>query len=161
MKKGVLILIILLAIIVIAGLIVSFDGNTSENSGVSSDSGDSNTESGSNTEGTGSAEPENHVIEITSSGFTPGTLAVKRGDSVTFLNKDSSPRWPASAMHPTHRVYPGSDIEKCGTSEESSIFDACRGLAEGESYSFVFDEAGSWNYHDHLNLGMFGKIIVE
>ena len=64
-------------------------------------------------------------------------------------------------MHPTHKVYPGSDIEKCGTAEESNIFDACRGLKEGESYEFTFNEKGSWRYHDHLNIKNTGSIIVE
>ena len=64
-------------------------------------------------------------------------------------------------MHPTHTAYPGSGIEKCGTDEEEGIFDACKGLEEGESFSFVFNEAGSWNYHNHLSPGQFAKVIVE
>lgn len=68
---------------------------------------------------------------------------------------------PASAMRPTHKVYPGSDIEKCGTAEESKIFDACRAIPAGGSWFFTFNEAGSWDYHDHLDAKNFGKIIVE
>ncbi|MEK6824273.1 MAG: hypothetical protein AABY02_00300, partial [Nanoarchaeota archaeon] len=63
--------------------------------------------------------------------------------------------------HPSHKNYPGSDIAKCGTSEASTIFDACKGLAQGESYSFTFNEVGSWNYHDHLNPNLRGTVIVE
>ena len=101
-------------------------------------------------------------IEITSEGsFVPAELKIKAGDTVTWVNKDTKENWPASAIHPTHTVYPGSDIKKCGTSEESSIFDACRGLAQGESWSFTFNEKGSWNYHNHLVLGLYGKVIVE
>lgn len=103
----------------------------------------------------------NNVIEITSSGFTPQTLTVSKGDTVTWINKDTEKHWPASAVHPTHTVYPGSSIEKCGTSEEKNIFDACHGLAQGESFSFTFNEVGSWGYHDHLVGGVFGKIIVK
>ncbi|MBI2632509.1 hypothetical protein HYW75_05885 [Candidatus Pacearchaeota archaeon] len=102
-----------------------------------------------------------HTIEILSSGFSPSSLEINAGDSVTWVNKDSSEHWPASAMHPTHTVYPGSDIKKCGTAEQSKIFDACNGLSEGESWSFTFNEKGSWNYHDHLFSGRFGKIIVK
>ena len=103
----------------------------------------------------------NDVIEMTSSGFTPSTLTISKGDTVTWINKDKEEHWPASAIHPYHTVYPGSDIKKCGTAEESTIFDACRGLAEGESYSFTFNSVGTWGYHDHLTGGLFGKIIVE
>ncbi|MDP3992314.1 MAG: plastocyanin/azurin family copper-binding protein [Nanoarchaeota archaeon] len=103
---------------------------------------------------------EGNVIEITSSGFTPGTLTINKGDTVTWINMDTEPHWPASAFHPYHTVYPGSDIKKCGTAEESTIFDACQNLAPGESYSFTFNEVGSWGFHDHLNANSFGKIIV-
>jgi len=102
-----------------------------------------------------------NVIEITSSGFTPSELTISKGETVTWINKDTEEHLPASAIHPTHTVYPGSGIEKCGTSEEKMIFDACRGLAPGESWSFTFNEIGTWGYHDHLNVDFKGKIIVE
>ncbi len=102
-----------------------------------------------------------NTVKITSSGFSPKTLTVKAGTTVTFVNQDSNQHWPASAMHPTHTLYPGSGIEKCGTAEEKTIFDACKGLAPGESFSFTFDEKGSWNYHDHLNVPSTGTIVVE
>ena len=106
-------------------------------------------------------QPSTKTIEITALGFSPSPLTISAGDTVIFLNKDTANHWPASAMHPTHTVYPGSGIEKCGTSEQSSIFDACKGLKQGESFSFTFNQKGSWSYHDHLILGKFGKIIVQ
>ncbi|MBI4894231.1 MAG: hypothetical protein HY833_00650 [Candidatus Aenigmarchaeota archaeon] len=102
-----------------------------------------------------------HVVEMSSSGFSPDSLTVKAGETVTFLAVDGSNRWPASAFHPTHTVYPGSNIEKCGTSEKDAIFDSCGGIADGKSWSFTFGEKGSWNYHDHDDSKVFGKIIVE
>jgi plastocyanin len=86
-------------------------------------------------------------VLITSSGFTPSTLTIKVGDTVTFINKDSNPHWPASDPHPTHTNYPG--------------FDALRPLKTGESYSFTFTKQGAWGYHDHLNPSLRGIIIVE
>jgi len=105
--------------------------------------------------------PAEHTVTITAAGFEPKTLTVKAGDTVTFVNENSNQHWPASAMHPTHTVYPGSDIQKCGTSEEEDTFDACRGLAQGESFSFIFNEIGTWRYHDHLQTSSTGTIIVE
>ena len=102
-----------------------------------------------------------NTIEITSSGFSPKTIVILQGEKITFINKGSELSWPASAVHPTHKAYPGSDINKCNTAEESKIFDACRGLKQGESYSFTFNEKGSWKYHDHLNIGPWGEIVVE
>ncbi len=102
-----------------------------------------------------------NIIEITSAGFSPQKQTINVGDTVNFINKDTNTHWPASAMHPTHMVYPGSDIKKCGTSEQARIFDACRGLASGETFTFTFTEKGTWNYHDHLNPRMFGTVIVQ
>ncbi|HLD40456.1 MAG TPA: plastocyanin/azurin family copper-binding protein [Candidatus Nanoarchaeia archaeon] len=99
-----------------------------------------------------------NTIRITAAGFEPKTLTVKVGTTVTFFNEDSSKHWPASAVHPTHTAYPGSDIKKCGSGEV--IFDACKGLEQGESFSFTFNEKGSWGYHDHLRASMTGKIVV-
>ncbi len=98
------------------------------------------------------------TIEITSTGFGPSTITIAKGAAVMWLNKDTAGHWPASAVHPTHKVYPGSDIAKCGTGEE--IFDACKGLAQGESFTFRFNEKGTWQYHDHVTPSMFGTVNV-
>src|SRR3989344_2156651 len=95
---------------------------------------------------------QDSTIKITADGFEPKTLTVKTGTTVTFMNEDSDKHWPASAMHPTHAAYPGSNIKKCGTEEK--IFDACKGIGQGESFSFTFNEKGSWRYHDHLDLSL-------
>ncbi len=105
--------------------------------------------------------PELYTIKITPSGFSPKNLEINKGDIVLFLNEGSSSSWPASSVHPIHTVYPGSGISKCGTVEEENIFDACKGLANGESYSFTFNEIGTWGYHDHLIPSKNGKIIVN
>lgn len=102
-----------------------------------------------------------YTIKITSAWFSPSTLTINVGDTVQFVNTDTEVHWPASASHPTHKVYPGSDIQKCGTSEQSGIFDACKGLAQNEAFTFTFNQVGSWGYHDHLNAKLFGKITVE
>ena len=107
-----------------------------------------------------SDKPQEYSVEITSSGFSPKELSINVGDTVIWVNEDTVGHWPASAMHPTHTVYPGSNIKKCGTSEEEGIFDACRGILQGESYSFTFNEVGTWGYHDHIVNGLYGKIIV-
>lgn len=99
-----------------------------------------------------------HTVEITDSGFVPSEITIAKGDTVTFVNMGGS-SWPASNIHPTHTIYPGSDISKCGTG--AAIFDACRGLAEGESFSFKFDEVGEWKYHDHLRASLRGTVTVQ
>ncbi|MBI5734185.1 MAG: cupredoxin domain-containing protein [Candidatus Kerfeldbacteria bacterium] len=86
------------------------------------------------------------TINMTASGFSPAEVKVVKGVVVTFTNQDSNPHWPASAVHPTHTLYPG--------------FDALKGLNQGESWSFTFNNVGTWAYHDHLNPGVRGKVTV-
>ena len=103
-----------------------------------------------------------YTVEIKSEGFLPSELKIKSGDKVTWVNKWDKESRPATAVHPTHEKYPGSSISKCGTSEETKIFDSCKGIKTGESWSFTFKEKGEWGYHDHINFpGKYGKIIVE
>jgi len=102
-----------------------------------------------------------HVVVYSDEGYIPKELTTKKGDKVTFRNESARETWPASAMHPSHSVYPGSSIQKCETEEMTRIFDACMGLKQGEEWSFVFDEVGTWWYHDHLNVAATGMIIVQ
>ena len=87
-----------------------------------------------------------HVVNMTSSGFSPKELIIKAGDSVEFINKDTRNWWPASGVHPTHQICPG--------------FDSLKGLKPGETYSHTFSEAKECPMHDHLKANMFGKITV-
>lgn len=96
-------------------------------------------------------------VKMTGTGFSPSSITINKGDTVTFVDSGAS-RWPASNVHPTHTVYPGSSINKCNTGERSQIFDACGSVVE---YSFTFNEIGSWRYHDHRSAGKGGMIIVE
>ena len=102
----------------------------------------------------------NFTVSITDTGYDPQTVTIKKGSTVTWTNNSTAGNWPATAQHPTHTVYPGSGIEKCGTEEEANIFDACRAIQPGETYSFTFNEVGEWGYHEHSVFKMFGKIIV-
>ena len=97
-----------------------------------------------------------HTVVYSDEGYAPKELTIKKGDKVTFRNESARETWPASAMHPSHTTYPGSSIGKCDTSEEDQIFDACMDLKQGEEWSFMFDEGGTWGYHDHRNPSMFG-----
>lgn len=98
---------------------------------------------------------EQNVVTYTNAGYSPSTLRVKAGATVTFKNDSSQSVWTASGVHPTHRLYPttGGCI--------GSTFDACKGVRPGDSWSFKFDIAGTWKYHNHLNPGDTGTVVVE
>jgi len=166
MGKG-LIIGIIIAVIVILIFIFSFGSFGSERT-TSTDSeitnGNDLPELEGDELGTGIGTPPEvlmpNTVEMSSSGFSPSSLTINAGDTVTFL-AISSNIWPASDIHPTHRNYPGSDISKCNTAEADNIFDACRGIPNGNSYSFTFTEVGTWNYHNHFSPGRRGTIIVQ
>lgn len=141
MKRGLLIISLLVLSVIFTGCNTAVPEVTGENAGNDEEQAAGNT------------------VTITAKGFSPKVLTVKAGTTVTFVNEDVKEHWPASAMHPTHTLYPGSGIRKCGTGE--AIFDACKGLAQGESFSFTFNEKGSWRYHDHLGVSLTGTIVVE
>ena len=100
------------------------------------------------------------TIKMTDNGFEPAEATIPAEATVVFMNAGTSPHWPASNIHPTHSVYPGSGIEKCGTDEESQIFDACGGVPRGKTYAFTFTHPGEWRFHDHLNPTRTGTVIV-
>ncbi len=101
------------------------------------------------------------VVAYTDAGFSPNLPIVKAGTKVTFTNNSSHAFWPASGIHPTHEAYPGSSITKCGTPAAATIFDACAPVAVGGTWSFTFNEKGTWPFHDHLNPSVLGQITVQ
>ena len=113
--------------------------------GTGAPSGDTGAPSG-DTSGGGNQVEEN-VVTYTDSGFSPSTLTIKAGDTVVFKNESSSAFWPASAVHPTHELYPE--------------FDAKAAISLGSTYSFTFNRVGTWKYHNHLNASHTGTIVVE
>lgn len=152
MEKGVLVTIIVVAVLIVLGFILfGNQGQEGTNGQLPLNIQDSETSTGTI-----------NIVEMRSSGFSPRTIRISVGDEVTFTNVDLSRGvWPASASHPTHLAYPGSGRSKCGTEEEGSIFDACKGIDPGESYSFTFDEVGTWRYHNHLIPSYVGTVIVS
>jgi plastocyanin len=99
---------------------------------------------------------EEVVVLYTADGFEPSTITINEGQTVRWINQSGGDMWVASAMHPTHTVYPGSDIKKCGTGAD--IFDQC---GNGASFEFTFNEVGEWAYHNHSRPADFGKIVVQ
>ncbi len=98
----------------------------------------------------GPISAKTYTITYTSQGkLDTSNITIKLGDTVKFVNKDSNLHWPASDPHPIHTICPG--------------FDALRGLAKGESYSFTFNVAKICPFHDHLNPRtpeLHGQVVV-
>lgn len=90
-------------------------------------------------------------------GFSPSSVTIKKGGTVTWIDKDTSQMWVASANHPTHAVYSGTTLQQHCDTQSNDSFDQCE---NGASYSFQFIKLGKWNYHNHLNPSKFGSVTV-
>ena len=131
-------------------MVVEEDGDAMDSEG--DDSGQA-----SENEGGGVVDAGQFAVTYTNDGFAPSALTIPVGSSVSFLNNSNRNFWPASAQHPTHRVYPEQTDDDCS----GSSFDACQSIPSNQSWSFTFNEVGEWGYHDHLSPGKFGVIRVQ
>lgn len=87
------------------------------------------------------------TVEYSGQGFSPDSITVKSGTTVTWVNKSSDSMWAASNPHPIHTGLSG--------------FDALKGIPTGESYSYTFTKVGKWGYHNHLGPDKMGEVVVE
>ncbi len=101
--------------------------------------------------------PMNASVSYSGSSFSPKTVTIKKGGTVTWTNDSTGKMWVASAQHPSHTAYAGtSRAEHCPDASKTA-FDQCQG---GDAYSFTFDKVGTWNYHDHINASALGTVVV-
>lgn len=80
------------------------------------------------------------TIHIKNFSFNPPTLTVKKGTKVMWVNDDST----------AHTV----------TSDLGSLLGSGT-LSPGQSFSFIFTNPGSVNYHCNIHPMMKGTVIVE
>jgi len=78
--------------------------------------------------------------------FSPDSLTIKVGTTITWINEDNYMHTVTSGASPSDRT---------------DLFDSGN-LNKGETFSYTFDEAGTIDYFciPHYSLGMIGKIIV-
>lgn len=77
------------------------------------------------------------MINIQNFAFSPTTLTIKKGATVTWTNNDSAP----------HQI-------------KSATFNSSE-MSKGQSFSFTFNTVGSFDYFCSIHPSMMGKIIVE
>ena len=94
----------------------------------------------------GDDEAEATAVSVTAAGFEPQSITVKAGSKVVWTNNTDATANVSSAMHPTHELYPPLNL---------GDFEA------GATLELVFDEPGTYKYHDHLNPSKFGTVVVE
>lgn len=77
------------------------------------------------------------AVNIENFAFSPSTITVKKGAVITWTNNDSAP----------HKI-------------KSATFNSGV-LNKGQSFSFTFNETGTFNYICSIHPAMTGRIIVE
>jgi plastocyanin len=107
----------------------------------------------------GAATPKTVTVSYDGNTFSPASVTINKGDTVQFV-ATSGRMWVASNPHPAHTGYDGtSRSQHCASGYSGPApFDEC---AAGTSYSFTFDKTGTWGYHDHMNDGATGTVIVQ
>ncbi len=82
--------------------------------------------------------------------FSPATVTIRTGGTVTWTNNGTPAVYVAPDDHPSHLRYRGIWDDN-GTGS----------IAAGESYSQTFSIPGTYYYHDHLNSATVGTVVVQ
>jgi len=86
------------------------------------------------------AEGTPNTVTIDNFSFTPATLIVKAGTTVTWTNQDDIPHGIGSA---------------------NNAFPKSKALDTDDSYSFTFATPGTYQFFCYLHPKMVGSIVVE
>jgi len=123
------------------------DSNTTNNTTKSQPSGStSSTSKGESASTTPPPAQAAGVITYSNNGFSPQTLSVKSGDTVTIKNTSSNSLQFNSAVHPQHTDNPELNVGV---------------VAAGESQTLKVTTKGTIGYHNHLNPGDTGTLTVQ
>lgn len=90
-------------------------------------------------------EPGARVV-INESGFNPGVIQIKKGQTVTWTNRDGK----------DHYV-----IGDTPNAEPTIGFDSGTNLSTGDTFTYKFEEAGTFTYNDKRNpINVQGTVTV-
>jgi plastocyanin len=101
-----------------------------------------------------------YTVRYGADGFSPATVTVPLGTTVTFVDQSGRSMWVASDEHPSHTQYAGTSRgAHCADGQPSATaFDQC---AAGQTYTFTFTKKGTWGYHNHVSAQHKGTVVVE
>lgn len=92
------------------------------------------------------AQQSQNTVTLTSDGFSPATLTIKTGGTVTWVNKSGETATVNSDPHPTHTDYALLNLGN---------------FPDGGTLTLTFDKPGTFGYHNHLNPSVRGTITVQ
>ena len=91
------------------------------------------------------AGPSNYCSQ-TATCFTPSILNISPGDTVTWTNNDNVDHTIVSGLPYANQI--------------GTIFDSGT-IAPGKTYSFTFQDAGTYKYSDKVDKWMIGEVTVR
>ena len=90
------------------------------------------------------------IIDITTVGFSPDNITIKKGDSIIWTNRDRADHQVATAS--------GNNYPDNGPTVATN---SCGVLRLGQSCKVTFTAAGTWSYYDKLDSKFTGSVIVQ
>lgn len=93
---------------------------------------------------------EEITITFTVAGFSPSKVTLKNGGKITWVNKSRKEVKIGANPHPIHT----GNIEVSGG-------DFTLDLTPGDQDTVVLTKVGTFGYHNHLNAGEGGTIVVK
>lgn len=138
-KGNSMIWIAVVAVVVIVGIVYFSRGGNRATSPASAPADTSSVSETAKDSSQNNAPISATAVTIQNFAFSPASLTIKKGESVTWTNEDSAPHQIASDSN----AFSGNAISK------------------GQTYSFTFNDAGEFDYHCAIHPSMKGKIIVQ
>lgn len=132
-------IIALLVILAGGGFVVYNNNHKNKSTSTPSASSSSSSQSSTSTPTTTPLANTGSSVAIENFAFSPATLTVKKGITVTWINKDSA----------AHTV----------TSTDGGKLNSPT-LNKDQTYSFTFDTTGTFNYKCTFHSNMTGKVTV-
>ena len=148
-NKLVLVGLGLLALVLVTGagfLFLSGKQNNSQSQNNQSSETTTNTEELPTSEPTEEVTADEIQVELTTSGFSPNEITINKGTKIVWTNSSGKAATVDSALHPVHTTYPPLNLGS---------------FNDGETLELIFNETGTFKYHNHLNPSQNGSVIVK
>ena len=141
-----IVIAVIAAILVTVGVIVAVALTQQTNAPASTQTTETgDTETQADTSAPSEDTAQQATITFTNTGFSPNTLTVKKGTTVTVVNSSDTDVQFSSDNHPTHRANPEMNMME---------------LSPGNKASFTANTVGTHGFHDHIDDSKTGTLIV-
>lgn len=96
-----------------------------------------------------------HVVTYTDAGFDPKTITIAQGETVTFENLS------AYGMQVFVDAITRGATTTIPKDCDTGVFVECAAASENGSWSYTFDTAGTYNYHNNIDPTRTGTVRVK